>query len=532
MFKRCLAAAVLLGCTMTAVAAPQVVGDARYKKLRKTGEQALARKDYATAEKSFERLVYLYPSDVEAYNALGYAYYLDGRYETALLSFKQALQLVPNHPAALNNLMLAVGKRATEESENLEFSEAIGLLSATERLYPGHPQAVVLHYFQGQLEFYRGNEAAGLRDWQQVAAKAPTSGTAKFVEAYKLYKSGKLKEAAVAMKAAQKRLPKEPVVRNYLALILSDLGQYPEAISQLQKAQAGNPPYIDLYTNLADVYLRSGQNDLALAELKKGRDLRPDFASIHARLASLQRATGDNDGAAKELGLAVASGGEGVVLIQGEAGRSSFVDGNYVGVSPTGAAVTKGRHKVKVMAKGKPTLTGDSEAAELAVATVGETLAMSTESMPAGDKRAARSFALRDQSNKYWRSFQHFHHRPVVLLFWRVGAAGNDDTLRALSELGSRFGTNIGCAVIHTDLKEKNQALSQMISLPASYARLFDDGNVMRKYGIEASALPTVVVVDLDGYIASQGQGAAGVTAAREALDKMVGGAAAPAPTP
>ena len=109
-----------------------------------------------------------------------------------------------------------------------------------------------------------------------------------------------------------------------------------------------------------------------------------------------------------------------------------------------------------------------------------------------------------------------------MLLFWKVGDPSNDKTLNALSELGSRFETRIGCAVIHTDTEKKNQAISQMMSLPATYARLFDDGSVTKHYGLTNEQLPCVLVVDLDGYIASQGQGVEGVEKAREALDLML----------
>lgn len=523
MLKRILAGGLVVLTLSAGFAAPP---NARYDKFRKAGDQALARKDYATAIKEFERLVYLFPDNVEAYNALGYAYFLDQKYPTAILQFKQALQFNPRHPAALNNLMLAVGKRALEQAQELEFSEAIGLLASTEAAYPTHPQAVVLRYSQGQMEFYRGNEEAGLRLWQSVASRVPSSGTAKFIEAHKLYAAGNPKSALPAMKAAQAKLPKEPVVRNYLALILADLGKYPEAIAQLQKAQQGNPPYIDLYLNLANIHLRASNPELALAQLTKARDLRPDYATVHLTMAALHRQSGNTEASLKEAGLGLADGSEPALLVTGEGTHTVWLDGKQIGVSPLGLLVKPGKHRLKVAAKGQASQTAEFEVAadQMAYATAGATLQV--EQVPLAQAvpqaRAARSFALRDQSNKFWRSFQHFHRRPVVLLFWHEGDPVNDETLRALSELGAVYGDKIGCAVIHTDVANKNQALSQMMSLPATYARLFDDGSVSRRYGLSNEQLPAVVVVDLDGYIAAQGQGVAGVQSARQALDKLV----------
>ena len=491
--------------------------DPSYNEVRALGDKALARKDYTTAIREFERLVYLFGDRPDAYNALGFACYLDKRYERAILQFKQCLQFNPNHAAAQNNLMLAVGKRALEQTQELEFSEAINLLASTEKQYPNHPQALVLRYSRGQLEFYRGNEQGGLREWGVVAQKVPTSGTARFIEAHKLYAQGKLKPASEAMQQAQSKLPKEPVVLNYLALILADLGKLKEANALLRKAQQGNPPYIDLFINQTQVLLRQNDLDSALEEMTKARDLRPDFASVHLWMASLLREKGDSQGSSRELGLAVVESDQAPLLVQGDIGKRVWLDGKAIGVSPMGAFAKPGRHSLKV----------GSQKVDINLATDQVTIVNQgqSESQPVASlvppARAARSFALRDQSNRYWRSFQHFHRRPVVLLFWKVGDNSNAETLNGLSELGARYGTKIGCAVIHTDTEQKNQAISQMMSLPATYARLFDDkASVTKRYG--ADNLPCVVVVGLDGYIASQGQGLAGVEQAKQVLDSIV----------
>lgn len=520
MLKRLTTAALVLSCLAGAWADPS------YEEVRQKGDQALKKKDYATAVREFERLVYLYGEKPDAYVALGYACYLDGRYERAILEFKKALNFNPSHPGALNNLMLAVGKRASQQTQELEFSEAINLLASTENQYPSHPQSVVLHYSQGQLEFFRGNESAGLKDWEQVAQRVPTSGTARFIEAYKLYAGGRPKQALPAMQAAQARLPKEPVVRNYLALILSELGRNKEALAQLQKAQAGTPapPYIDLFLNQAAVSLKMGDLEGGQAALIKARDLRPDYASVHLWLAALRRHAGDSEGSKKEVGLGLADVAQPALLVTGEVGKSIFVDNDYLGVSPVGAFVKPGKHKLKVIAKGQPAAVTDFSLAPDQIgyanlAPLGVEVEAASDASP--PTRAARSFALRDQSNHYWRSFQHFHTRPVVLLFWKVGNADNDKTLLALSDLGNRYGTKIGCAVIHVDTESKNSAISQMMSLPATYARLFDDGSVTKHYGLSNEQLPCVIVVDLDGYIASQATGVDGVTKATQVLDGM-----------
>ncbi|CAN0288526.1 unnamed protein product, partial [Phaeothamnion confervicola] len=96
---------------------------------------------------------------------------------------------------------------------------------------------------------------------------------------------------------------------------------------------------------------------------------------------------------------------------------------------------------------------------------------------------------------------------PVVLLFFGQGSPKTAESLATLSTLASSYQDKIGCAIIYTGSKKKSQALSRMMTLPANFGRLFDDGSVAGRYGIKAEQMPAVVVVDLDGYIAYTGTG-------------------------
>ncbi|CAN0406568.1 unnamed protein product, partial [Phaeothamnion confervicola] len=129
------------------------------------------------------------------YNALGYAYFLDGRYDRAILVFKQALSYDPKNALAQKNLIVAVGKKALEQTRALEFQEALSLLRSTESMFADNPQALILRYSIGQLEFYRNKEDQGFAAWKTVAEKLPDSGTAKFMRAHELQDAGKTQEA-------------------------------------------------------------------------------------------------------------------------------------------------------------------------------------------------------------------------------------------------------------------------------------------------------------------------------------------------
>lgn len=510
---------LLVSLSWNALAAPT------YDQVKSGADKALARKDYATAIREFDRLIYLFPGRAEAHNALGYACFLDGRYEKAILQFRLALQLQPHLAAAQNNLLAAVARRALEQARDLEFSEAIGLLAATEKLYPSHPQALVLRFSQGQLQFFRGNEEGGLAVWKTLAARAPDSGSARFVQAIGLYRQGKLTEALAAMKNAQARLPEDPVVRNYMALILADLGKHSEALAHLQKAEKLDVPYIDLYLNHTAILLRMGKLEEALAQALKARELRPDFASVHLRLAAIYRHMGDLENSSLALGRAWSEQASPILLVTGGVGQTITVGQQAASYAPTGVYLTPGKHRLKAMTKGAAPQTQEFSVGpgQLALSQLPD-LTMEVEEIQAAlpPRKAAPSFALRDQNNRFWRSFQHFFQRPVVLLFWNVDSDGNEEMLQRVSELEARYQGKLACAVIHVGTEKKTAAISRMMTLPATYARLFDEGSVMRRYGLETSSLPNLMVVGTDGYLASEGQGSTGFEQAQAALEALL----------
>ncbi len=520
---------LLLTSLLIALALPSFANPS-FEQLQKQGDSFLAKKNYPQAVKTFEKLVYLYPTRAEAYNALGYACFLEKRYDRSILVFKQALSYDPGNALAQKNLIVAVGKKAFEQTRELEFSEALNLLTSTEQQFANNPQSLILKFSIGQLQFYRNSEAEALAAWRTVAARLPDSGTAKFIQAYDAHQSGKFNAAFPLYKAAIAKVPEEAIFRNYYALCLADAGKLDQGLGQLQKAAQKNPPYLDLYLSQAQIYQKMGKLDEAVLAVSKGRNLRPDFASVHLWLASLFRAQNRSLASSRELGLAFAADKRPGILVQSPTpGSAIWVDQDRVGVTPMGVFVSPGKHRLKVQEKGKAAQTQEVSIpnGNVAFATVNDSITI--ENVAIGSivppEKPAPSFALRDQSNHYWRSFQHFHSRPVLLLFWQVGTAQVPESLNALSELASTYQDRIGCAIIHNSVEKKNQALSQMMSLPTNFARLFDDGSVTVRYGLKPGEPPTVVVVDLDGYIVHVGVGVEGIQASKAVIEGIFSGA-------
>lgn len=518
---------LVVGCLIALTLSSGAWANPTFEELMKKGDGFIAQKKYVEAVKTFDKLVYFYPGRPDAYNALGYACYLDQRYDRAILQFKQALSLDPYHSLSQKNLIAAVGKKAIEQTKDLEFSEALSLLTSTEALFPGNPQTLVLRYSIGQLQFYRSKEEEGFKAWKAVAERVPDSGTAKFMKGYAAHQAGKYQEAIPHYKEALAKVPDEAVFRNYFGLCLAEAGKVEEGLAQLNKAAQKKPPYLDLYLSLAQLYQRQGKIEPALMAVKSGRNLRPDFASVHLWLAALYRAMGDQSSVGKELGLATAGDKRPSILVYSTApGQTVWVDSDKVGVTPVGTFVTAGKHRLKVQERGKSALTSDfvADAGKVVLAQAGETLQVEQSPLEGLVPSAppAPGFALRDQSNKYWRSFLYFHDRPVVLLFFNVSSGPVPESLTAMSDLCSKYQEKISCAVIHSTVEKKNKALSQMMSLPANFARLFDDGSVTVKYGLERDLKPTLVIVDLDGYISHTAVGPEAISASAAKIEEIL----------
>jgi len=505
---------------------------------QKAGDAALQRKDYDTAIQQFERLVNEYPTSAEAHNALGYACFLNARYEKAIFQFKAALQYNPSHPSAQKNLILAAEKLAVERSAELEFQEALTLLKEVESRYGHHPLGPTLDYTRGQLEFYRSNEAGGLKAFKEVAARVPASGTAHFVKAFEFHKAGKLDEAGKFYELALKKLPNEAIFRNWYGLLLADTNKLDLAAAQFERALEDPPPYLDLRLNLARVYQKQGSLDKALVQLKSARQLRPDFASVHLWLAALYQATGDNDAAAREFGLAFNVDKRGAVVVTAPVtGTSVWIDGRYLGVTPIAGFIDEGNHVLKVQSPGQKPSTRELSvpAGKVAFATAGsliELRVVNGESLiPPGDAVPAPTFQLKDRYNRIWRSFLHFHRRPVVLMFWEADSPSAIPALEALGALAGRHPEEIEVAAIHSDPEKAKKAQSLLMSLPADFAQLWgQEGKLLNEYGFKPQDLPAVVIVDLDGYIVYRAQGVEGVQAAEAAALKLLPQSTTPTP--
>lgn len=519
--RRRLLALVLIALTMAAALAQP-----DWSTEKKKGDEALKRKDYVTAIRIFELLTRSYPEKIDGFNALGYAYYMAGQNERAVYTFKQALQLAPNNASAQHNLILAVTEQANQECRELQFTEAISLLRSILSAYPNHPEIANVYFLLGKVRFFRGDEGAGVADWREVARRVPTSGTARFLAGWDQAAKGDWAAAGKSYQEALKKLPREPVFRNYYALALARAGKLDQAVAQLNTAvkDAGDIPYVDLRMNLARLLLEQGQVDPAGQQLREALVQRPDYGILSLWLAAVRTAAGES-GVDKDLALAVARDDRpGLWVFSEPAGARAFLDGRYLGPTPVAAFASAGKHKVTLKAGGK---TEQTLPVELAPGTLTRvqgavgSLAASAEpfSELTGGLTAAPDFILKDRYNHRYRVIQHLHKTPIVLLFWKANT-GSDKLLDDLAGLCGRY--EIQGAAIHGDPSQAKVAHSALLSRPSNFAQLFDDGRVTSSYGVSGNE-PVVVLINVDGFMVERTSGADAIWSLEPAIRRMLG---------
>ncbi|MGE0490005.1 MAG: tetratricopeptide repeat protein [Vulcanimicrobiota bacterium] len=492
---------ILWLATVPALAKPS------YASLKQAGDKALAAKDYKAAIAGFERLAREYPDSSEAHNLLGFACFQSDRTERALYEFREALRYNRNNGEAQHNLILAAGKRATERTAKLEFTEALHMLDEIISNYYWHPQLGAIYYYRGKVLFFRGDEKGGMQAWREAARRTPGSAVGRFLEAFDEQKRGQSQAAGVAYQEALKKVPDEPIFRNYYGLLLEELDKDELALAQYRKAlSGGSSPYVDLYLNESRVLRRLGNLDLAVEALVAARNARPDYASIHASLWAAYRALGRSQEAEEELALALSKDPRALIGTFGQPGDNAFCNGEALGPVPAAAFVKAGKVRVEV---GLARLETELDADEVTIIeNVGGQLTASRQARvgQADGRQPAPGFVLKDRNNKIFRLSTLLYDQPILLMFWSASDSQASSELDEFSGMLTRLGEVSGVA-IHVEPEQARAAYRLLLSKPKNFRQLWGEPKIQTLYGIEDQPLPVLVLIDKDGYVAGQTTG-------------------------
>jgi tetratricopeptide (TPR) repeat protein len=313
-------------------------------------DKALAAQDFATAITAFRKLVTDYPDRVEAFNALGFALYLDSQFDEAMVTFEQALQLSPTDDPAKRNLILAGGRRALESS----YRDGLARIEGLKLRFPGHPQLAVLDFYSGKLHYLYGFSAPAFEAWSLVARSRPESGTALFLKAVDARARGDAAGQNKLFQAALQQMPTEEVFRLWAARLMIEAND-PEQAAVLVTPLTERPQLTPGVAIALSRFERMRGRTLQAYEMLKKTSEVPEV--LIERALMTQQLGASRETILAELQKALDAGGEGAVLVlSDEPGARVYLDGTLLGSPPLGLFPTGGEHELRVVYDPRPSM--------------------------------------------------------------------------------------------------------------------------------------------------------------------------------
>lgn len=228
-----------------------------------------------------------------AHARLGQLYANEGNYKKALVHSRRALKLEPKNPKfryavgnqllqfgrpekAVDHLKTAVEQRPWHQGAHYNLGQALTRLGREEEAEKYLAEADSLEQQQSKIERLRSNA----KDAPDEPGRWVTLGKA-------LRQSGRLKQARKAFSVALYLQPRNPALRNEIAKLASDLGEYEAAISHYRTLLRQTPSYVRGWFNLGVVYARRGSTKKAKKAWEKVLEINPDHQKAKEYLASL-----------------------------------------------------------------------------------------------------------------------------------------------------------------------------------------------------------------------------------------------------
>jgi tetratricopeptide (TPR) repeat protein len=244
------------------------------QELFSSAQQALTRKDYATAVADLKELLKTAPDEPAVWFNLGYAYSGLHQYQDAVLAYQKTVALKPDlYEARLNLGILLVDLKQPDQ--------ALEQLKQAESLKPNDPKAFL---FTGRALVLQGKLAEAEKQYQQAISLNPRLAVAQY-NLGQLYLSEKrFADANNAFGKAAALYPTLPGLRLEMARALEGLNQMGQAAASLQEYLNENPADNQARFRLARIEMQQGDNQKALDNLLQVLKSDPDFPTLDARL--------------------------------------------------------------------------------------------------------------------------------------------------------------------------------------------------------------------------------------------------------
>jgi Flp pilus assembly protein TadD len=253
------------------------------------GEALLSEGQLAAARAVFEKAIADNPNDARAWLDLGLAQEEGGDLDAAEQAYRRATELDPAFAQAFNNLGLLL-----RESGRLD--DAIDALERAVALDPGLAAA---RFNLGLAYEDRGDLVEAEREYLAVIERLPRDPVPRINLAMMLLQMDRTEEAATQLRAARSTVRGDVLLSIAVGEGLRRAGAPEEAVPVLELAlrQAAEPPPTDLLAELALAYYASGDLDSSEATMRRAvsqdeRDpaLQYAYGSILAKRGELGKA--------------------------------------------------------------------------------------------------------------------------------------------------------------------------------------------------------------------------------------------------
>ena len=224
-------------------------------------ENAIEKKDYATAETALKKVVEADPTNYRAWFDLGFVYNALGRREDSMNAYRKSVAAKPDVFESNLNLGLMLARAGRLEAA--EFLRAATKLTPTDHLAEGRERA-----------------------WLSLGHVLESSKPEEALEAYR--------QAATL----QSKDPEPHIAAGLLLERRNDLG---EAEKQYQQVLALDPQSAEALTALANIYMRAKRLPEAESVLRQLAAERPEDAGVHLQLGRVLAAANKTDQAITEL---------------------------------------------------------------------------------------------------------------------------------------------------------------------------------------------------------------------------------------
>ncbi len=254
-------------------------------------EDAIQKRDYATAEPLLRKVVEKDPASYVAWFDLGFLENALGKVDDSITAYRKSVDAKPDVFESNLNLGLQLAKTGQPEAER--FLRAATQLKPTSHMAEGQARAWLS--LGRLLEKTKPDES--IAAYRQAATLRPDDPEPHLSAGLLLEQDNKFSDAEMEYKQALALDPNSEALTG-LANIYMHGRRFVEAEEYLRKLVSAQPGYASAHVELGRVLVAEGKNDAAVAELEAGVKLAPADVSVQRDLADTYLAAGKNEQAA------------------------------------------------------------------------------------------------------------------------------------------------------------------------------------------------------------------------------------------